>query len=410
MTPTPRLEDRRSKCSVGAPSRCGESAPGLGETRSGRLQSGGIQSGETQNRALYKRRPAMYKRRPAMVFKLDRDGKVLSLNDSAASELGYTRCELAARSVLQVIYPKDRPSAKQHLRWALDSGSEAVCWELRKIRKDGTMLWVRETALAVNSANDAPQLLVVCEDVSEHRRVEMQLAEVQHRLYELNAELADVEERQEQRIARVLHDGLGQELATARLAVCRLRDSEAHEARAGCLEELRAGLDRSIEVTRSLTFQLSPPMLYDLGLAAALQALGERIEDDHGIPFVSVLREGWSAPEEGTGVVLYRAVRELFYNVTKHAQARRISLELDGADDRIWIVLEDDGLGFDSVDRGAAGRASTGMGLFQVGERLQRLGGSFELDSAPGRGTRARLTLHRRAVAEVRESDRKRSQ
>lgn len=207
---------------------------------------------------------------------------------------------------------------------------------------------------------------------------------------ELNAELFRAEEREDRRIARVLHDELGQTLAAARRTVCELRDSAPCEARAGRLERLRALVDQSIEVTRSLTFQLSPPMLHDLGLAAALEALGERTEKDHGIRFVFELGEGWSPTAEDTGVVLYRVVRELLHNVTKHARASRVRLELDGNRDQIRIVLDDDGVGFDSA---AAGRPGRSLGLLHVRERMERLGGRFEIDSAPGRGTRARLSL-----------------
>ena len=207
---------------------------------------------------------------------------------------------------------------------------------------------------------------------------------------DLNAEILRAEERTERRIARVLHDDLGQALAAARMTVCQLRDSEVSEARAGLLEAVREHLDRSIEVTRSLAFELSPPILHELGLVPALQALGERMEEDHGVRFAFVLGQGWSPPSEEPGVVLYRVVRELLQNVVKHARASRVRLELAGARDRTWIVLEDDGVGFDAAGSGWAGQ---GLGLSQVRERMARLGGASEIESAPGRGTRALLTV-----------------
>jgi len=224
---------------------------------------------------------------------------------------------------------------------------------------------------------------------TERRRAAEHIAEYKEQIRELNAELFRAEEREERRIARVLHDELGQTLAAARMAISDLRDSEVSAARSGRLEKLQHHLDRAIEVTRSLTFQLSPPILHDLGLAAALQALGERTHTDHGLDFDFALGEGWAPPAEDAGVVLYRAVRELLHNVAKHARASRVRLELTGTGDRIQIVVEDDGAGF-AV---AADKPSLSLGLFQVRERMERLGGLFEIDSAPGRGTRAVLSL-----------------
>ena len=122
----------------------------------------------------------------------------------------------------------------------------------------------------------------------------------------------------------------------------------------------------------------------------ALQALAEQTAEDHGLRLAFALGEGWSPPPEDAGGVLYRVVRELLDNVIKHARAGRVRLRLDRTDDGIRIVLEDDGVGFDAGDAGDAGRS---LGLFQVRERMGRLGGRFEIESAPGEGTRARLTL-----------------
>ena len=229
-------------------------------------------------------------------------------------------------------------------------------------------------------------------ETSVHDLAESRLTTERRREYlrEFNADLFYVEQRTERRIARVLHDELGQTLAAARMAICRLREAEGSAARAGSLEELRAHLDRAIEVTRSFAFELSPPILHDLGLAAALEALGEQMEKEHGLRFIFALGQGWSTPAEGAGLVLYRVLRELFHNVAKHARASRVRLELAGSREGLRIVLEDDGVGFDVAGRGRAGRS---LGLFLAREQMARLGGRLEIDSAPGRGTRVVVSL-----------------
>ncbi len=355
--------------------------------------------GEELYRTLYENIPLMY-------FQLDRQGTVLSVNEHGARELGYSSDELVGRSVLEVFHPEDRRAAERQLGLALECPREVARWELRKVRRDESVLWVRETVRVVHEPDGAPRILVVCEDVTDLRRAVRRIAEYRDQLRELNAELLRAEEREDRRIARLLHDELGQTLAAARMAICELQETEVCGAKAERLEELRLDLDRSIGVTRSLTFQLSPPILHDLGLASALEALGERTEEDHGIRFAFALGEGWSPPVAETGAVLYRIVRELLHNVSKHARASRVRLALSGDGDRMLIALEDDGVGFEVA---SASDGNDGLGLFQARERMQRLGGSFEIDSAPGRGTRVRLTYPVGQRIERRRRDRRRS-
>ncbi len=338
---------------------------------------------------------ALYDDLPLMVFRLDPEGRVLSVNEHGARELGYACDELAGGPVSQVFHPEDRQAAERQLGWALEAPGEVSRWELRKVRKNGSVLWVRETVRVLQAPGGGTEILVVCEDVTERRRAVERIAEYRDQLRELNAELSRAEDVSERRLARVLHDEVGQALAAARMRVCELRDSEGSRERTTRLEELRELVDQTIEVTRSLTFQLSPPILRDLGLAAALQALGERTAEDRVFRFGFVLGEGWIPPSRADGIVLYRAIRELFHNVTKHARASCVGLELDGGRDGIRIVLEDDGVGFDATSTGAgyARGAGDGLGLFQVGERMARLGGRFDIDSVSGRGTRAVLRL-----------------
>ncbi len=327
---------------------------------------------------------------PLMLFKLDRQGTVLSANEHGSQELGYAGGELVGRPVFEVIHPEDRLALERQLDLALDNLGAVLRWELRKLRKDGSEMWVRETVRAVHDPRGAPEILVVCEDVSERRRAVARLAEYRDQLRDLNANLSHAEEREGRRIARVLHDEVGQNLAAVRMAICELRDSEPSSgARSQRLDGLRQMIDTSIEVTRTLTFQLSPPILYELGLAAALQALGERMGQDHDVVFRYEVSEGWSPPPDSVGVVLYRVVRELLHNVVKHARATRMRLDLGGTRDGIRLVVEDDGEGFDVEAPVPAGH----LGLFHVRERLERLGGGFVLDAAPGRGTRMELTV-----------------
>ena len=140
-----------------------------------------------------------------------------------------------------------------------------------------------------------------------------------------------------------------------------------------------------------MTFQISSPILYDLGLEAALEWLVEQTQEQHGI---AATCEGDGRPkplDTDVSVVLYQATRELLINVTKHSRATKVSVATRRVGDSVTIRVEDDGAGFDPR-AGTGPHGSSGYGLFSVRERLAYLGGSVTIDSAPGQGTRVTMT------------------
>lgn len=148
--------------------------------------------------------------------------------------------------------------------------------------------------------------------------------------------------------------------------------------------QVREHVEQAIKYTRSLTSELSPPILYELGLEAALEWLGEHMQAEHGF---AVKFESDNKPmtaDEEAGIFLFTAVRELLVNIAKHAQAEHVHLSVRKDRDNIVVEVEDDGKGFSIA--GHEGRLG-GFGLFSIKERLQYLGGHMEISSSPGKGT-----------------------
>ncbi len=277
--------------------------------------------------------------------------------------------------------PEDRAAAREHLRAALERPGEVATWRLRKIRKDGGRLWVEETARVVEEPGRTV-VLVLCEDVSERVEAERELACYQRRLRQLSSELTLAEERERRRIADGLHDQVGQILATAKIALGALPEPDCAAA-----AELDRLLGRALEETRSLSFELSCPVLYKLGLEPALEDLAERLGRRHGVRFRFAADRRSKPLALDASVMLFRVVRELLFNVVKHARVSEARLSVARAGGEIRITVEDRGEGFDLGEHGAGSHAG-GLGLFSVRERLDHVGGRLEVRSAPGRGTR----------------------
>jgi two-component system, NarL family, sensor kinase len=219
-----------------------------------------------------------------------------------------------------------------------------------------------------------------------HAGLEREVAERTAALRRLASELSLAEARERKRIAEDLHDHIGQALAFIKMNLGRLRGNAIFCGFESQMDEIAALLDQTIRYTRSLTFEISPPVLYDLGLAAAVDALAERFGRERGLAVEAQAADGLDPIRDEVKVLLYKSVQELLANVVKHAGARRATVRLAREGDSVRVEVSDDGRGFEtsSLQRNDPGDR---FGLFNIRERVGYLGGEMEIRSRPGQGT-----------------------
>ena len=150
-------------------------------------------------------------------------------------------------------------------------------------------------------------------------------------------------------------------------------------------------IDRAIQDTRAIIYKISSPILYELGLEAALEWAADQVQGTHGIHTAFRSDEREKPLGEDVRVLLFQAVNELLVNVVKHASARNIVISCERDGDEIRIEVEDDGKGFDPVAMEKGRRTSGGFGLFSIRERLNYVKGSLEIFSCFGKGTKVIL-------------------
>ncbi len=231
------------------------------------------------------------------------------------------------------------------------------------------------------------------------QRVAQRTAEAVERAQKLrllSSELSLAEERERRRIAQVLHDDLQQMLMAARLHLRALGETENAAKRTGIIREIQNMLERSFNLTRSLSVELSPPVLHDHGLAAALEWLAAQARKHHGAK-VSVDADSSANPKAiDVRVFLFQAVRELLLNAVKHAAGSPVHIVMKGVgSSKLRVTVSDRGPGFDPATLDRQGIQLGGLGLFSIRERMASFGGRFRIDSAPGRGTRITLAAPR---------------
>jgi signal transduction histidine kinase len=197
------------------------------------------------------------------------------------------------------------------------------------------------------------------------------------------------EEKERKRFAEYLHDQIGQPLCSLRFKLETLGKRVSFNDPDEDLDKSFKIIDQIIKDTRSLTFDLSPPILYQLGLEAALEWLTEQTSEQYGIMVAFENNEQEKALKDDLKIFLFQAVRELLTNVAKHARAQNAKVSIQRDDSHIRVCVEDDGVGLTSLERHFSSNSKGGFGLFSIEERLDHLGGHFEIESKPGCGTRA---------------------
>jgi len=159
------------------------------------------------------------------------------------------------------------------------------------------------------------------------------------------------------------------------------------------MEEVRRLIEESIRHTRSLIFELSPPILYDLGFESAMDWLAEHMQQQYGL-MVEVEDDGQSKDlDNEVRALLFRSVQELLFNVLKHAQASRARVCMRRDGDHLRVAVEDNGAGFAPDKLSAPSGKMAGFGLFSIRERLNYFGGRMQIDSIPGQVTSVILTI-----------------
>ena len=320
----------------------------------------------------------LYDSAPTGYLTLDSEGRIVEANRSISLTLGITRSHLIGRklSAFVAAHCQDR----WHLaRRDLMEGRTRADLMLELVSTEAGARDIQIVATSGNADNVGPiELQLALIDATELRRTERALQAAL-------AAASLAEERERRKLAADLHDDAGQLLSLASLKLNALGEATEAERRGRMveLEELLVTIRQRIS---SLSFQLSPPLLHDVGLIAAIDWLAEDLHTSHGLS-VKIIEELELELEENVRVTFYRAIRELLLNVVKHAGVKeaRIRISREGAMAR--IAVEDGGVGMPP-------RAKRyGFGLLALRERVEQLGGSLETRGTPGSGTTVVVSL-----------------
>ncbi len=328
-----------------------------------------------------------------LITSVNEQGIIVDCNDRAREFLGYDKEEILGRSMARIVHSDYLGKAQDALKQILARGF-SYDQEYKMVRKDGSLVDVSINASAIEDEyGEGTRALCIIDDITERKRARQRLLDDREQLKSLASQLSLTEERERHRLATVLHDQVGQSLVFSKIKLDQLCKSESAGEMADALKNVSRCLERVIQDTRRLTFDLSYPLLYELGFEPAVaEWLTEEIQEKYGIE-TEFQDDGQAKPlDDDIRALLFRNVRELLINIVKHARAKHVKISVEKADKYICVTVQDDGVGFDPVEVAAMAAKRAEFGLFSVRERLAQLGGHIAIESKPGQGTTITMT------------------
>lgn len=327
---------------------------------------------------------------PNAILLIDMNDKILLANRQAAALTGFTSAEaMIGENIWDLQAPdKDRIKDGSIIKRLLNSDLFALEFTVQRL--DGTQVPVEVNLSGTKSAEGKlVSYVLVAQDITQRKKLAEKEEKYQQDLRSLAMELSVSEEHERRRIAVGLHDGIGQSLALCRMKLGAIKSIPELAQKAQSIEQIDKLLADIIADTRSLTFELSPPILYELGLAPALTWLAEKTSAEYNLN-VAVIDNAYAIEfPEDLRVFLFHAARELVHNVTKHAKADQVEIRLELDDSRLSLRVFDNGSGLLKEPQ----PTKEGFGLFYIRERLRHLGGQLTMATMQGSGCAVTISV-----------------
>ena len=328
------------------------------------------------------------------IISADESQRIVLYNPSAERMFGWPREAVVGQPLDLLLPERFRAAHRGHVgefaRTGATSRRMGGASSLRGLRANGEEFPI-EASISQHHENDRKLLTVILRDVTERMRAEEEVRQSQKDLRELSAAAHTIREQERRRVAREIHDELGQSLTALKMDVAWMLEnlSAGSPPLSEKLQAMRSQLDATVAATRRISADLRPLMLDDLGLIPAAEWLAQNFSERTGIPCRLQIKPADIELAEPYASALYRILQESLTNVARHAKATRVEVVLEKADGALNLTVRDDGRGFSPAET----RVHKTYGLLGLRERTVLLGGETRIASEPGRGTTISVRL-----------------
>lgn len=325
------------------------------------------------------------------IFELD--GTFRYVTPSIKKILGYEQSDMDGRKFYEFVHPDDKPGLKEFLsNDVLINGSEKT-YDVRVINQKGHYRWLEILTSLIYKNGELDCIVASARDITKAVAANKKVARYQKALQKLTNEIVNVEEKEKRRIASNIHDHLSQSLVMAKIKtdkLLKIPEARNNENFLFIQKQITNALDNS----RKITSELSPQVLYQLGIIEAIHWLLEGYQDTHSIIFEIQTKLTKVNLSDSSAIILYRCVQELLNNAIKHSNATKIIVEIDKNESYVMVNVIDNGVGFEPHKLDAIYNFSNGgYGIFSISERLGNVGGDFIIQSKRNKGSIMKITM-----------------
>jgi PAS domain S-box-containing protein len=325
---------------------------------------------------------------------VDLDANIRTVNKATCDLLGYKEEELIGKNIHFVVLQKSVSTGAEELGGMLNRNQEIE--EIVYLTKTGKQIPMLFSAAALkNKDKKIVAFVIIARDVTERKQAEDALRQSEKQLHFLSSQLLIAQEKERKRLSIELHDELGQSLMVLKLWLRSMQGSlreDQPELKRDC-DEMTGYINEISENVRRLSRDLSPSILVDLGLSAAIRSLvtyfTKRCDIENSL---DIMELDTKFSKEGQ-ITLYRIVQECLTNIAKHAQATHVSVVIKEQDGHVYFCVEDNGKGFDVKKCLSKNAPAKGIGLAAMFEQVRMLGGSLDIWSQEAAGTKITFTL-----------------
>jgi PAS domain S-box-containing protein len=325
----------------------------------------------------------------------DMQGRFLTANKTLQEMLGCGLDEIQGKTCLDFTHVDDWEKSRKIFQEMESGQQDRFQIEKRFIRKEGQYFWVRVTISLVRNAEGRLLYSIgMVEDITLAKEAGERLQESEIKLRNLASQLLTAQEDERRRISRELHDELGQGLLVLKLQAKSIENGLQTEQQQSLNEcrEMRANLDQVVDNVRRLSRDLSPTMLEDLGLSAAVHRLIRDFSRHYPIEYRLQETDINDLFQMEAQVTIYRLIQECLTNIGKHSQASLLTVAINKTHDRVSFIIQDNGRGFNPAQRRYPA-TDQGMGLAAMEERARMVGGALSIWSQEGAGTRVAFDI-----------------
>jgi PAS domain S-box-containing protein len=322
------------------------------------------------------------------------DGTFKYISPSIKTLLGYEPSDFLGKNAFSIIHKEDVNRLKNVIKKRTFSRdySKAISFRIR--HKEEHFVWLEFLSSPVYKDKEISYFVTTSRDITLSIKAEKEIQQYQTSLQKMTTEMTMIEEKQKKEIASNIHDHLSQSLVISKMRINQLKKNPQLKFIDEDLMFIETHISEALENSRKITYELSPPVLYQIGIIDDLNLLLEDVEATHKISYRFNRNVNSIKLSDVKSILLYRSIQEVIKNAIKYADASLITLNFDKDDLGIYILIYDDGVGFDTnVLKNLHNHSGSGFGLFTVQERIKNIQGKFTIESKINVGTSVKIFI-----------------